>query len=433
MTNLRIAQMALYQIGFALVCVFVSGVLNRVMFAELGLPATLIGVLLAIPPLLSPLRLWLGYLSDAYPILGHRRLPYILGGMALVALGLAGGAWGAMQVGQSALLGLVVMLVAFVCYGMGKNGTATTFQALIADVYDEAARPRAVATLKAAFIGGIIASSVVLGNLLDPFSERVFLTVALVVGGGAVLLAALGTLGVEPRGAQAQAASQRARELPFWETLRRTFADRQVRLFFFFIGATLLATLTQDIFLEPYGAQVFGMSVNETTRLSMYWGAGTLGAMIVSGVWLVNRLGRRRVAALGLWIVALTFAGLIVAGLNGQARLFVALVLLLGVGSGICASGTLTLMVDFTTPERAGLLMGAWTVAHQLAQAVGNVLGGLVLDGTYALSRSYVVAFGAVFALEVVAALAGLLLLRAIDVRHFQRRPSIAVATVQAE
>lgn len=242
-------------------------------------------------------------------------------------------------------------------------------------------------------------------------------------------------------------------------TLRRTFADRQVRLFFLFIGATLLATLTQDIFLEPYGTEVFGMSVNETTRLSMYWGAGTLGAMLVSGVWLVNRMGRRRVAALGLWIVALTFASLIVAGLSrGEASpvgclqleqhwplgdsnhhqsppgdasplLFIALVFLLGVGSGVSAAGTLTMMVDFTTPERAGLLMGAWTVAHQLAEAVGNVLGGLVLDGTYALSQSYVVAFGAVFALEVVATLAGLLLLRAIDVRHFQERPSIAVAT----
>jgi len=161
----------------------------------------------------------------------------------------------------------------------------------------------------------------------------------------------------------------------------------------------------------------------------MYWGAGTLGAMLVSGVWLVNRLGRRRVAALGLWIVALTFVSLIVAGLIGQTWLFVALVFLLGVGSGVSASGTLTLMVDFTTPERAGLLMGAWTVAHQLAEAVGNVLGGLVLDGTYALSQSYVAAFGAVFALEVVAALAGLLLLRAIDVRHFPKRPSMEVAT----
>jgi len=104
---------------------------------------------------------------------------------------------------------------------------------------------------------------------------------------------------------------------------------------------------------------------------------------------------------------------------------------LLGVGSGVSASGTLTLMVDFTTPERAGLLMGAWTVAHQLAEAVGNVMGGLVLDGTYSLSQSYVVAFGAVFALEVVAALVGLLLLRAIDVRHFQKRSSLTIAAVQ--
>ncbi len=421
MTNRRIAQMALYQFGFALVCVFVSGVLNRVMFAELELLATLIGVLLAIPPLLSPLRLWLGYLSDAYPIRGHRRLPYILGGMLLVALGVASAAWGTMRMAQSTLLGLVVMVVAFVCYGMGKNATATAFQALIADVYDEAARSRAVATLKAAFIGGIIAGSVVLGNLLDPFSTSKLLTVALAVGGGAILFAALGTLGVEPRGAQTQAASQRARELPFWETLQRIFADRQVRLFFFFIGATLLATLTQDIFLEPYGAQVFGMSVNETTRLSMYWGTGTLGAMMVSGIWLVNRLGRRCVAALGLWIVALTFISLIVTGAIGQRWLFITLVFLLGVGSGVTAAGTLTLMVDFTTPERAGLLMGAWTVAHQLAEAVGNMLGGVVLDGTYALSQSYVAAFGAVFALEVVAALTGLLLLRNIDVRHFQR------------
>ncbi len=433
MTNRRIAQMALYQFGFAFVCVFVSGVLNRVMFAELRLPATLIGVLLAIPPLLSPLRLWLGYLSDAYPIRGHRRLPYILGGMLLVALGVASAAWGAMQMAQSTLLGLVLMVVAFVCYGMGKNATATAFQALIADVYDEAARSRAVATLKAAFIGGIIAGSVVLGNLLDPFSTSKLLTVALAVGGGAVLFAALGTLGVEPRGAQTQVASQRARELPFWETLQRIFADRQVRLFFFFIGATLLATLTQDIFLEPYGAQVFGMSVNETTRLSMYWGTGTLGAMMVSGIWLVNRLGRRCVAALGLWIVALTFISLIVTGAIGQRWLFITLVFLLGVGSGVTAAGTLTLMVDFTTPERAGLLMGAWTVAHQLAEAVGNMLGGVVLDGTYALSQSYVAAFGAVFALEVVAALTGLLLLRAIDVQHFQRRHTVAAATVQTK
>ena len=35
-------RMALFQLGFGLISVLVLGVLNRVMFAELGLPATLI-------------------------------------------------------------------------------------------------------------------------------------------------------------------------------------------------------------------------------------------------------------------------------------------------------------------------------------------------------------------------------------------------------
>jgi hypothetical protein len=43
---------------------------------------------------------------------------------------------------------------------MGKNAMATTFQALIADVFDEQRCPQATATLKAAFIFGIIGGSV---------------------------------------------------------------------------------------------------------------------------------------------------------------------------------------------------------------------------------------------------------------------------------
>ncbi len=47
--------------------VLVGGMLNRVMIVELALPATLVGLLFALPPLISPLRVWLGYLSDVMP------------------------------------------------------------------------------------------------------------------------------------------------------------------------------------------------------------------------------------------------------------------------------------------------------------------------------------------------------------------------------
>ena len=418
-SRLLILRMALFQFGFGLVSVLVLGVLNRVMFAEMGLPATLIGFLLAIPSIVSPLRLWLGYLSDSHPILGRRRLPYILSGMLLAAVGVFCGTLGALWIERTVVGGVLTTVIAFLIYGMGKNAMATAFQALIADVFDEQRRPQATAILQAAFIAGIIGGSVGLGRLVDPYSPSRLILIVAGVGLLAIVLSVLGCLGVEPTGEMVEALCCRVREVPFGPTLRMTVQNPQVRLFFLFIGTALLATLSQDIFLEPYGAKLFDMSVGQTARLSMYWGTGTLGALLICGLWLVNRVGRKHVTAIGLVIVALTFAGMITAGGIRQRELFIGLVLLLGIGSGVSASGMLSLMVDFTTPEQAGLLMGAWTIAHQLAEVVGNFLGGVLVDGVLALSGSYFAAFGAVFGLEIVAAIVGLVLLSRINVTTF--------------
>jgi BCD family chlorophyll transporter-like MFS transporter len=407
--------MGLFQLSFGLVSVLVLGVLNRVMFAEIGLPATLIGFLLALPSIVSPLRLWLGYMSDSRPILGHRRLPYILSGMFLAAIGVLGGTLGALWIVRSALLGVLVAVVAFLIYGMGKNAMATTFQALIADVFDEPQRPQATAILKAAFISGIIGGSVVLGWLVEPYSPSRLVAVVAGTGVFALVMSVLAVAGVEPTGQAVEAISERVRQVPFGPTLRSTLLNPQVRVFFFFIGATLLATLSQDIFLEPYGAKLFNMSVGQTARLNIYWGAGTLSALLVCGMWVVNRAGRKRVTTVGLVIVALAFAGVILAGAAGQQAVFIGLVFLLGVGSGISGSGALTMMVDFTTPAQAGLLMGAWTIAHQMAEVVGNLLGGVLVDSVYLASGSYLAAFGTVFGLEIVVAMVGLALLPRID------------------
>jgi len=418
-SKLLILRMALFQFGFGVISVLVLGVLNRVMFAEIGLPATLIGLILAIPPLMSPTRLWLGYLSDSHPILGRRRLPYILGGTVLAVLGVLCGTLGILSIPRAAAWGVLATVLAFSGYGIGKSAMSTSFQALIADVFDERQRPQATATLQTVFILGIVGGSVGLGQMIDPYSpDRL---VAVVIGAGvlAVVLAVLGCLGVEPTGQSVETISRRVREVSFVPTLKLTFQNPQVRLFFLFLGVVLVATLSQDIFLEPYGAKLFNMSVGQTARLSMYWGIGTLGAMMLCGVWLVNRLGRKRVTAAGLVTVAVAFTGLIAAGIVGHQELFIALVFLLGVGSGISSAGTLTLTVDFTTPEQAGLLMGVWTIAHQLAEVVGNVVGGVLIDGVLAVGGSYLAAFGTVFGLEIVAIMIALALLPRISVSAF--------------
>jgi BCD family chlorophyll transporter-like MFS transporter len=422
-----ILRMSLFQLGFGLVSILVLGILNRVMFAEIGLSATLIGFLLALPPLLSPLRVWIGYLSDNQPVLGYRRLPYILGGMVIAAIGVFGGSLGALMIPASLGPGILLASTAFVFYGMGKNAMATTFQALIADVFYEEVRPRATSTLKAAFILGIVGGSVMLGRVVDPYSPSRLIAV---VGGTcivAIILSILGSVGVEPRKREKGPGSlHRAAEISFASTMKMTFQNAQARLFFFFIGATLLATLSQDIFLEPYGATVFAMSIGETTRLNILWGIGTLGALMLCGFLLVNRLGRRRIAAVGLALVILAFGGIVAAGYVQNQTLFSILVFFLGIGSGITGSGALTLMVDFTTPEQAGLLMGAWTIAHQLAEVVGNFMGGVMVDSVFAQTQSYLAAFGTVFGLEIVAAAVGLGLLSRIDVTVFKARQRLA-------
>jgi BCD family chlorophyll transporter-like MFS transporter len=417
--RLRILRMALFQFGFGLTSVMVLGVLNRVMFAELGLSAMLIGFLLAIPSIISPVRLWLGYLSDSHPLLGRRRTPYILAGTILAATGVFGGAWGALSIPRIGAGGVLIATVAFLTYGMGKNAMATAFQALIADVFDRQQRPQATAVLQAAFILGIVGGSVGLGRVLDPYSPDRLLALVAAVGVLAVVLAALGCIGIEPVGKTVEAMSHRAGSVPFAQTLKKTFQNRQARLFFFFVGATLLATLSQDVYLEPYGAKLLHMSVGETARLNMFWGVGTLGALLASGMWLVGRLGRKRATSVGLVIVAFSFGGLILSGAMGSQNMFMMLVGVLGIGSGISGAGAMTLMVDFTKPEQAGLLMGAWTLAHQLAEVAGNIMGGAVIDTVFASSGSYLAAFGTVFGLEILAALLALSLLSRISVATF--------------
>jgi BCD family chlorophyll transporter-like MFS transporter len=417
-----IPRMALFQFGFGLLSVLVLGVLNRVMFAEIGLPASLVGLLLAIPSLMSPVRLWLGYLSDSHPILGLRRLPYILAGTVGGAVGVLGATLGTLSIPGSIALGVVSTAVSFGLYGIGKSAMATAFQAMVADVFDESQRGKATATLQAAFIFGIVAGSLGLGELLDPYSPGRLVAIVSIVGLAAVLLAILGCTGVEPRGNAVKTVSEQVREVPFRATLRHLFRNPQARLFFLFVGTVLLATLSQDIFLEPYAAVVFDMSVAETTRLNIFWGTGTLGSMMLCGLFMINRFGRKPMAGIGLVIVALAFTGFIVAGALGEKGLFVSLVFLLGIGSGFSASGALTLMVDFTTTESAGLLMGAWTLAHQLAEVGGNLLGGVMVDSVLAVSGSYLAAFSSMFALEVLASITAILLLTRISVSAFVER-----------
>jgi len=89
-------RLGLVQAGLGAVVVLATATLNRVMVIELALPALIPGALVAFHYGVQVLRPRLGYGSD----LGGRRTPWILGGMAALAVGGAGvcaggfGRWG---------------------------------------------------------------------------------------------------------------------------------------------------------------------------------------------------------------------------------------------------------------------------------------------------------------------------------------------------
>ena len=64
--NARVlAQLALVHVGVSITVVPVTGTLNRVMIADMQMPVTLVGILVALPYLLSPLQIFLGNWSIA--------------------------------------------------------------------------------------------------------------------------------------------------------------------------------------------------------------------------------------------------------------------------------------------------------------------------------------------------------------------------------
>jgi BCD family chlorophyll transporter-like MFS transporter len=78
----------------------------------------------------------------------------------------------------------------------------------------------------------------------------------------------------------------------------------------------------------------------------------------------------------------------------------------------------LSAVIDFTTPERAGLLMGVWGMAHNLGQAVGNLLSGAVVDVVQVLQGDALTAYGVVFALEAALLMAAIWMLNTVKMTN---------------
>ena len=390
-------------ISLTLLSILAGSLINRVMVVELGLPVILAGLFLAIPLLISPLRIWLGHLSDAYPIWGRRREPYLVLGALLSGSGVALSV--ALVVETPALVGpgTLLILLGLLLYGIGRNLTGNTFQALLTDRFSPGVpRARAANLYEVVKILGLVVGAGLLSIVLRPYSPERLVLVVMAVAVLSILLSVVGALGQEPRTAALREATEQARTSVFWRSFRMlVWEDPQARLFFAIITLTVLGTQMQDVLMEPYAGLVLDMDVAATTQLTMFWGLGALASILLSGLVLIRWLGLARLYRLGVGLLLPLFGVVVLAGVVQKPLLLQLAVVALGLCSGLAAASLLAQAMELTNARSAGLLLGVWGLGFQLGRALANLIGAALVDlMNLVTNQNPLLAYGTAFGVE---------------------------------
>ena len=464
----EILRLGLFQACLGCLAVIFAGLLNRVMLTELGFPGLLVGGSLAFEQLVAPSRVLFGQISDAHPFAGRHRVPYVvLGtaffcGLAMLAVPVIFAVGRVLHQGSAGASALAVVALGalFACYGLAVSLATTPYLALVIDRTREAERSRAVGLIWCMLTVGIVVGAILislslrsLDGVRDPrLLESTLSTFMARVAMAVMALTVIATWGMEsparsaPSLAMGLEGSSEGRTREDGVTLAQAWtlirSSRQVLIFFSFLILFTLALFLQDPVLESYGAQVFGMAIGATAQLNAFWGVGTLVGLLVAGLWIVPALGKLATARLGCQLIAFSLLLLLLCGITASVPALQLVMVFFGLAAGIGTNGALCLMLDLTLPEVAGTFVGVWGLAQALSRAAGKVIGGGLLDlgrwitagGALRGSEASYPAFALVLGIELLVAIAALLMLQRVNVRQFRHDTGQSLAKVlQAE
>jgi BCD family chlorophyll transporter-like MFS transporter len=139
-------------------------------------------------------------------------------------------------------------------------------------------------------------------------------------------------------------------------------------------------------------------------------------------------------ARLGCSLIVASLVALLLCGFTASVPLLQVVMLLFGLAAGIGTNSALCLMLDLTLPEAAGTFVGVWGLAQALSRALGKVIGGGLFDLGRAvpLGSGPFFPFALVLVVEVLVALAALLMLARVNVRQFREDTGRSLARVLA-
>lgn len=401
---LGIVRLGLVQSAIAAIVMLVTSILNRVMVVEYGLPAALPAGLVAWHYAVQLSRPAWGYGSDQ----GNRRTPWIVFGMALLALGALAAVSAVPLLAERAALGYVVAVFGYSMIGAGVGAAGTSLLALLAGQVAPERRAAAASITWIMMVVGIVITSGITGSLIDPYSIQRLAMVASGVAFAAFIISLLAVWGLEQPRQQAEAEVKEVSTIGFGAALRGMLAEKDARQFTIFIFLSMLAYSMQDMILEPFAGLLFEYTPGESTKLTGTQNIGVLVGMILAGG-LGSAFGGGTPASLRRWIVggclgsAVALAGLAMAAQVGSAWPLTLNIVLLGFANGVFAVAAIGAMMGLAGaqgPSRSGIRMGVWGASQAMAFGLGGLIGAVGVDIGRALTGADATAFLIVFAGE---------------------------------
>lgn len=383
----RLLRLALFQVSVGMALVLMVGTLNRVMIVELKVPATLVGVMLALPLVFAPFRALIGFRSDGFrSALGLRRLPYIFkgtmlqfGGFAIMPFALLVLSGYGEAVNAPRWLGLGSAALAFLLVGAGVHIVQTVGLALATDLVPESDQPKVVGLMYVMLLLGMIFSAFCYGALLENYTPGRLIQV---IQGTAVVTVALNFYAMWKQEARdrRRATARTGPEIGFTEAWARMTARPGMMRLLAVIGLGTAGFGMADVLLEPFGGQVLSMSVAETTRLTVFLACGSLAGFTMASRWLIRGARSLDMAILGALIGLPGFGLIVLAAMLPSVAVLMAATLVAGFGAGLFGHGTLTATMRAAPRDQIGLSLGAWGAVQATAAGLAVAVGGAVRD-----------------------------------------------------
>ncbi|MFN2188104.1 MAG: PucC family protein, partial [Candidatus Promineifilaceae bacterium] len=203
----------------------------------------------------------------------------------------------------------------------------------------------------------------------------------------------------------------------------RIWSDSSTRLFFAVLFIATFSAWMQEGILEPYGADIFDMNVENTTRLTAWWGTATVVVLLLA-FFLRRRQPpekQREPARVGLIVMAVGMIILVISALSVQIGTFRVGLLVFGGGFGLYSFGGFNLMAAMSPAPNSGAYLGLWTIAVLVSRGLGTFTGGLLRDLVLAFNLSEGMAYGTVFIFSAAGLLLAARIISGVDAVGFAR------------